>query len=189
MKIVTTIISAVLTIILIGVAGLFLASLIPLPGSIEVKIVKSGSMEPAIPTGSLVIIKPDVTTYGAKYNVGEIITFGPDTAREIPTTHRVLAISRDGDGFVYTTKGDANEEQDPNPVPASDVIGQVVFSLPYAGYILDFAKKPLGFTLLIGIPAAAIMLDEATVIAKEFVRMRRRKDRYDGGAMPGQYIA
>jgi signal peptidase I len=189
MKVISTIISGLLTVILIGVAGVFLASLVPLPGSIEIKIVKSGSMEPAITTGSLVIIKPDVTTYGAKYNVGEVITFGPDTAREIPTTHRVTAIAREGNEFVYTTKGDANEEQDPNPVPASDVIGEVVFALPYAGYILDFAKKPLGFALLIGIPAAAIMLDEASVIVKEFVKMRRRKDRYDGDAMPGQYIA
>ena len=64
MKIVTTTVSVLLTIILIGVAGLFLASLIPLPGAIEIKIVKSGSMEPAIPTGSLVVIKPDVTWFG-----------------------------------------------------------------------------------------------------------------------------
>lgn len=153
------------------------------------KIVKSGSMEPAIPTGSLVVIKPDVTTYGAKYNVGEVVTFGPDTAREIPTTHRVTAITRDENNqFVYTTKGDANEEQDPNPVPAADVIGQVVLHVPYAGYILDFAKKPLGFALLIGIPAAAIMLDEAVVIFKEFTKMRRRRDRYDDNAA-GQYMA
>ncbi len=190
MKVITTAISALLTLVLIAIAGIFLASLMPLPGAIEIKIVKSGSMEPAIMTGSLVVIKPDVTTYGAKYNVGEVITFGPDTAREIPTTHRVVAIARDENNqFVYATKGDANEEQDPNPVPAADVIGEVVVAVPYAGYILDFAKKPLGFALLIGIPAAAIMIDEAAVVFKEFAKMRRRKSRYDEDTMQGTYMA
>lgn len=177
MKVLTTTFNILLTLILVAVGGVFLASLIPMPGNIEIKIVKSGSMEPAIKTGSLVIIKPQNTAYGAQYRVGEIITFGPDNAREIPTTHRVEEVTKSSTGeFTYRTKGDANEEADPNIVTESEIIGQVVFSAPYVGYILDFAKKPLGFALLIGIPAAVIIFDELVVIGREFMKLRRRKE-------------
>ncbi len=177
MKALTTTFNILLTLLLVAIGGLFLASLIPMPGNIEIKIVKSGSMEPAIKTGSIVVIKPQTTAYGAQYRVGDIITFGPDNAREIPTTHRVEEVIKDSTGeFTYRTKGDANEEADPGMVLESEVIGQVVFDTPYVGYILDFAKKPVGFALLIGIPAAVIILDELIVIGREFVKLRRKKE-------------
>lgn len=179
MKALTITFNILLTLVLVAVGGIFLASLIPMPGNIEIKIVKSGSMEPAIKTGSLVLIKPQTTAYGAQYRVGDIITFGPDTAKEIPTTHRVEEVIKEPSGeFVYRTKGDANEEADPNLVEESEVIGKVAFFAPYAGYILDFAKKPLGFALLIGIPAASIILDELIVIGREFAKMRRRREEH-----------
>ena len=176
MKALTTTFNILLTIVLVAIGGLFLASLIPMPGNIEIKIVKSGSMEPAIMTGSLVIIKPNTSSYGAQYSVGEVITFGPDNAKEIPTTHRVFDVSKVDGAYEYKTKGDANEEEDANLVPANEIIGKVVFSAPYVGYILDFAKQPIGFALLIGFPAAVIIFDELMVIVREFMKLRRRRD-------------
>lgn len=155
--------------LLVGIAGLFVASMIPIPGNIEIKIVKSGSMEPAIPTGSLVVIKPTHT-----YKLGDVVTFGEDTRAQIPTTHRIVAIDASG---LITTKGDANEEQDTEPVRKSDIIGAVVAHVPYAGFVLDFAKQPVGFVLLIAIPAAAIIVDELINIFREVYAARRRRDR------------
>lgn len=156
--------------LLIAVAGVFLASLLPIPGNIEIKIVKSGSMEPSIKTGSLVVVKSfPIDTY----KVGDVITFGEDNSRQIPTTHRIFSINADRTAFM--TKGDANEEEDPQEVPISKVIGKVVFHVPYAGYILDFARTPLGFTFLIGVPAGVIILDEIARIFGEVVAIRRRK--------------
>lgn len=160
----------IFVILLIGVAGVFLASLLPIPGNIEIKIVKSGSMEPSIKTGSIVVVKP---LSADSYKVGDVITFGEDSARQIPTSHRIVSISEDKTTFM--TKGDANEEKDPQVVPVEKVIGKVIFDAPYGGYILDFAKQPMGFTLLIGIPAAVIILDEAGRIFKEIAAMRRRR--------------
>lgn len=153
---------------LIAVAGLFLATMLPIPGSIEIKIVKSGSMEPAIPTGSIVFIMPAAT-----YAVGDVVTFGRDTAREIPTTHRIVEVQ--GGGATFLTKGDANEEADPRVIAKSEVIGKVWLHVPYVGYILDFARKPLGFTLMIGIPAALIILDELLRIVTEVQELYRRR--------------
>jgi signal peptidase len=153
--------------LLLTVAGLFLASLLPIPGNIEIKIVKSGSMEPTILTGSVVIVKPQ-----ASYAEGDIITFGEDSKLQIPTTHRIIDIQGDFTNLTYTTKGDANEEEDPAPVHDGDIIGKVVVWVPYLGYVLDFARQPIGFTLMIGIPAGIIILDEIIRIIKEVRGMR-----------------
>lgn len=155
---------------LVVVAGFFLATMFPLPGNFEAKIVKSGSMEPSIPTGALVLIKPHAT-----YAVGDVITFGEDTTSKVPTTHRIASVSGVGESAVYTTKGDANEEADPEPVGHSGVIGKVLLSVPYAGFVLDFARRPLGFALLIGLPALLIIIDELLTIGSEVRRLRRRR--------------
>lgn len=153
--------------LLLGIAGLFLASMLPIPGNIEIKIVKSGSMEPTILTGSVVVVKPE-----ASYEKGDIITFGADTKTQIPTTHRIIDITGDFNSLSYTTKGDANEEQDGSPISQRDIIGKVVFWMPYMGYVLDFARQPIGFTLMIGIPAGIIILDEVVRIVQEVRGMR-----------------
>ncbi|TSC85840.1 MAG: signal peptidase, endoplasmic reticulum-type [Parcubacteria group bacterium Gr01-1014_8] len=171
MTIVSKLFYAVFVLLLLGVAGLFLASLLPIPGNVQIKIVKSGSMEPAILTGSVVVLKPQST-----YAVGDVITFGEGTGAQIPTTHRIVEIQTEGSQVFYKTKGDANEEADGVRIAAQDVEGRVLFSIPYAGYVLDFAKKPLGFTLMIAIPAAIIIVDEVIRIGREVTALRRRKD-------------
>ncbi len=171
MKILTKSFYAFSILLLLSVAGLFLASMLPIPGNIEIKIVKSGSMEPTIPTGSLVFIKP-TDTYGLR----DIITFGQDSRTQIPTTHRIVAM-REENGTWYTTKGDANEDPDTKEIRQSDIIGKVIMHTPYAGFVLDFAKQPVGFVLLIAIPAAAIIIDELINIFREVHRAWRRRNR------------
>jgi signal peptidase len=161
---------------MLAIAGLLVASMLPIPGNIELKIVKSGSMEPTIPTGSLVIVKPM-----QNYGIGDVITFGADTKTEIPTTHRIIGYESDAEGrSVYRTQGDANEDPDANPVAKGEVIGKVVLHLPYVGFVLDFARQPLGFALLIGVPAALVIVEEVLTITKEvkaaIVRRRKKEE-------------
>jgi signal peptidase len=125
-----------------------------LPGY-EVLIVQSGSMEPAISTGSVVVVSEQ-----DRYEAGEVITFGETTGDQVPTTHRVVSEQLLDGEYAYTTKGDANEEADLEPVPLNEVRGKVLFAIPWLGFILDFARQPLGFVLLIGIPAALIAIEE-----------------------------
>lgn len=165
----------IFVLLLLAVAGLFLATLLPIPGNVELKIVKSGSMEPAILTGSIVLVRPADT-----YAQGDVITFGEERGEQIPTTHRIVEVQQEGSQIFYMTKGDANEEADNVRIEESDVVGKVVFTVPYAGYVLDFARKPIGFTLMIGVPAAIIILDELGRIVKEVMTMRRRKERHGG---------
>ena len=157
--------------------GLLIVSLVPISG-VKVKIVKSGSMEPAIKTGSIVVDMP-----ATSYRVGDVITFGPDTKTQIPTSHRVVAIAGppaqagEGASAIYTTKGDANDAPDPVSTRLSDIHGKVLFTVPYLGYVLDFARRPLGFALLVGLPALAIILEEAGKIVREVRALRRARRR------------
>ncbi len=156
-------------ILILGVMStglLLLTTLVPIPGNFSVKIVKSGSMEPAIKTGGIVVIRPSQS-----YGVGDVITFGKDTKTQIPTTHRIVEIA----GSSFITKGDANDTVDLALVKKSDVRGKVIFSLPYVGFILDFARKPFGFILLVGLPASLVILDEIVKIWREIRRLRQNK--------------
>lgn len=167
MKVISNIFYALFVALLLAVAGLLLATMLPVPGNFEVKIVKSGSMEPAIPTGALVVVRPQ-----SSYAVGDVITFGPDTKQKIPTTHRIIEIRSEG----IVTKGDANEEADTQLVARGEVIGKVLLSVPYAGFVLDFARQPLGFLLLIGIPAGLVILQELVNIFLEVRKLWKRRD-------------
>lgn|SRR3989338_5801215 len=172
MKIISKIFYGLFVSLLLAVAGLFLASLLPIPGNIAVKIVRSGSMEPAIKTGSIVLIRPSTS-----YEVGDIVTFGEDTRSQIPTTHRIVSKRVAGNETFYMTKGDGNEEADQTEIRGSLLIGKVLWTVPYAGYVLDFARQPVGFIVLIGIPAGIIILDESIHILSEITDIRRRKRR------------
>lgn len=167
MKILSTIFNTIFILLLLGVAGLFLAPLLPIQNNIQIKIVESGSMEPAILTGSLVVVKPS-----SAYAVGDVITFESRSA-EVPTTHRIVSIEGEGTERVFTTKGDANEEADTDTTSLSAVLGKIVIAVPYAGFVLDFARQPMGFLLLIVLPALMIIFGE---IEKIWTEVRRKKN-------------
>ncbi|NBD73970.1 signal peptidase I [Patescibacteria group bacterium] len=156
--------------VLVVVAGALFAMHNSSVGGYELKIVRSGSMEPAIMTGSLIAIRP-----AESYQVGDVITFGRDTQTHIPTTHRIIEVRGEGASATYLTQGDANDNPDGSAVARDEVIGAVAYTLPKAGYVLDFARQPLGFWLLIVVPAAAVILDELLTIWEQ-VRSRTRRE-------------
>ena len=160
-----------------AVGILVLSTAMPIPGQLAVKVVKSGSMEPAIMTGSIVIDKPS-----ASYAVGDVITFGNDTKTQIPTTHRIIATSGADSTETFTVKGDANDAPDPTVVKLSDIRGKVIFAIPYLGYLLAFAKTKLGFFLLVGIPGLVVCIEETMKIIAEVKRLRTKKRPREGGS-------
>jgi signal peptidase len=167
LKIIQNIITAVIIVI-----GLFLIiTLFPVKGNYQVKVVLSGSMEPTIHTGSVVIIKPK-----SQYKIGDIVIFGKDTKTEIPTTHRIVS-SRATEGvMLFTTKGDANEDADTKEIRQSDIHGKVLFSVPFMGYVISFVRKPLGMIVVILIPALVVVYDEVRKITKEVKKMKDEKN-------------
>ncbi len=112
----------------------------------------SGSMEPAIKTGSISIVRQE-----RAYNLGDAISYYVliDGQEQI-VTHRIMGIG----GNVYTTKGDANQVADREIVLPRLVVGRVIMVIPYLGYVVGYAKGPWGHWLLILLPAFAIIIRE-----------------------------
>jgi len=144
------------------VALLLIFSILPITGNYKIMTVISGSMQPAIKMGSVVMVKPV-----DNYKIGDIITFGPYSRTKAPTTHRIYDIKVEGGAPVYITKGDVNNAPDARELQKKDILGKVLFSVPYVGYAVDFAKKPMGFALIIIVPAAIIIFDEIKKIIGE----------------------
>lgn len=149
------------------IAVLLIISILPITGNFKVMAVLSGSMEPAIKTGSVIAIKPS-----DNYKIGDIITFGEMSKTKTPTTHRIYDIRVQEGEPVYVTKGDANNAPDAKEIIGKEIIGKVLFNVPYVGYAVDTAKKPWGFALIIIVPAAVIIIDEVKKIIRE---IRKRK--------------
>lgn len=137
-------------------------SVLPITENYKIMVVQSGSMEPVIKTGSIVMIKPM-----QDYKIGDIISFDQITRDKTPITHRIYDIKVTEGQPIYITKGDANNAPDTREIQKKDVLGKVLFSIPFIGYAVDFAKKPLGFAIMILIPAGAIIGDEIKKIFKE----------------------
>lgn len=159
---------------LIFVALVVIVSAFPIKGNIQLKVVESGSMEPAIKTGSVALIKP-----AAFYKIGDIITFEGNfknaKGQKVPTTHRIVEMKVNRGNPIYITKGDANEEQDTKEIAQKQVIGKVYLAIPYLGYAIATARTTYGFLALIIIPAAIIMWDQFGKILSEIKKMKEGK--------------
>jgi signal peptidase I len=165
----------------VAITALFLAVFIawftvPRILGIEPQIVLSGSMEPALPTGGVVFVEPVKTLDVA---VGDIITFKHPAQPDLLVTHRVTAVNDGPNGLEFHTKGDANNVEDDWVVPASTVVGRVRHSVPYLGRLTNKVKTRSGFLLVIGLPAALIVLGELQNIYRE---ARRRSTNRQAGA-------
>ncbi len=130
MKKVLHIFSIALQILVILLAGLLLS--FRLLGW-EQYTVLTGSMEPGLPVGSLLVVRP---VEKEDISVGDVITFYSSGGQDV-VTHRVLDVTEDH----IITKGDANNVRDPSPVPFNRVKGKLVFSIPLLGFISLLLEK------------------------------------------------
>ena len=105
----------------------------------------SGSMEPTYSIGDLLYVKsvdPD------SVKVGDPITFVLNEDLVV-ATHRVVAI--DAENREFTTKGDANENEDAAPVHFNNLVGIPVFSIPLLGYVSAYIQSPPGMYVAIAV--------------------------------------
>lgn len=137
-------------------------------------VVNSDSMSPAIEAGSIVFVSevsPD------EISEGDVITFermaedGPER-----TTHRVQEVVGTGDDRQFRTKGDANEEADPEPVSARRVVGSVDFHVPLVGYLISFAGTSLGIVLFLIVPAVLLAVTEVRDLLRESRTVQEESD-------------
>ncbi|MCL2695832.1 MAG: signal peptidase I [Clostridiales bacterium] len=115
-------------------------------------VVVTGSMEPAIFGGDLVVTK---TVDPAALNVKDIIAFKDGTA---VITHRIMELTEVGGEPAFITQGDANASPDEKPVLYSQVEGIFVFRVARLGHLAMFMQTPVGMIVFVGIPLCGFIL-------------------------------
>ncbi len=111
---------------------------VPMVGGYSALIVLSGSMEPTIKTGEVIVIHAQ-----KDYKIKDILTY-----REggILVTHRIV----DETETTYTTRGDANNTDDP-PIKKTQAIGKTIFHIPYLGKAILFVQSPIGLASVLAV--------------------------------------
>lgn len=117
--------------------------------------VLTGSMEPAIATGSLAFVVP---VRGEELAVGDVITFHHPNAPSAYVTHRIVAIGGEGASRSFVTKGDANALADAWQVRGTGTGWRYAFGVPVVGgVIVALSSGPVRFALF-GFPLTALAL-------------------------------
>lgn len=128
---------------------------VPMPFGFGTAVVLSGSMEPELSVGDLIIIAERES-----YAVGEVVVFCEGRTAVV---HRIVAQDEES----FTTRGDANGKDD-KPIPKGNVKGEVVLVIPLVGYVVNVVKSPLG---TVAVLALAVWLWERSF------RMEKENDR------------
>ena len=128
-------------------------------------IVKSSSMAPGIPLGSLAIV--DESIHGEDLRIGDVAAFRIGDADENVCVHRTQDIYQEG-GLIQP-KGDANDEPDIRLVPFEDIVGVVCAHVPYAGWSIAWLEENrlpcAGVTIALALAAAALSFASPQSIA------------------------
>lgn len=182
-RVLSIVIQVVLGVTIVVVAAVLLLDHFGIAETVKPYVVMSGSMEPAVKLGSVAVVKPQPS-----YRPNDIITFAPNGNHENPVTHRIVFrqyINGIGEAPVYLTAGDVNENFDRWQVRKEHIVGKVLFSIPYIGYLVNFAKQPFGFILLVIVPATIVIYEELKFVRREvgrlILKLKKRVRLYSSG--------
>jgi signal peptidase len=142
----------------LGLTLVTLAFLLLAPRVWDLKFftVVGGSMEPTIPLGAVVAVRP---VDASDIKVNDIIMYGgpQSSSRSASVVHRVVAVEATAEGEPsFVTRGDSNASEDYLMVAAGDVVGRVWFHIPYLGYVRGYGQTQPLFLAMIGLPAMAL---------------------------------
>ena len=136
-------------------ASLFLMLFLTLPGFLGLHLyaVTSGSMEPAVPIGSLVCAQSLDPAILVK---DDIIIFHPHAASSTVVTHRIVENRAEQNQLI--TKGDANHSEDREPVAYPHVIGKVIGVFPKLGRVALLVSAVSGKVVMLALLVLAAVL-------------------------------
>ena len=129
------------------VLSLVVWSLLPLLAGMTPRVILSGSMEPRIHVGDVVVTRE---VPAATLTKGMVVTVKDPDHPGRTRTHRLLRRAADG---TLVTKGDANPQADSSHVSTGDVLGLGVIRVPYVGrpafWVAEHNWVALGLTGLV----------------------------------------
>lgn len=136
--------------------------------------VLTGSMEPALPPGTLLVVRP---TPVEQVQVGDVVTYQIASGRPEVITHRVVGVTSAADGDLrFVLQGDANDEPDPEAVRPEQVRGVLWYSVPLVGWVNQAVAGEAG-TWIVPLLAAGLLAYAAFMIVSGLLDARRRRRR------------
>jgi len=138
---------ATLTMVVVGLVLVGIAT-IPALFGYSTYTVDDASMEPKLRNGSAAVAS---ATRSSDLEVGDVIV-RREEAGGPAVLHRIVDIGQVGGERAFFTQADQNAAPDETPVTLSGEGDRVVYTVPYAGYILNFAESWTGRLMLIGVP-------------------------------------
>ena len=119
-------------------------------------IVLTGSMEPEISSGDMIICH---TIEPSEVKTGDVISFfDPEGNGLSVVTHRVVEIVQENGSLSFRTKGDANNVEDKTPVPAENLVGIYQTRIRGAGNLAMFMQSTPGFVVCVGLPLLCMVI-------------------------------
>lgn len=137
--------------------------------------VLTSSMEPGYPPGTLVVVKP---TAPADIRIGDVLTYQLHSGEPTLVTHRVVEIANGTDGSrTFVTKGDANDLPDADPVMEVQVVGTMMYAIPYLGWANTAVNGDFR-SLIVPIIVGALLVYALWMVVSHF-RDKRKAARGD----------
>jgi signal peptidase I len=134
--------------VVLGFAGgVLLAIALPLAFGGRPLVVLSGSMEPTLSTGDVVVVK---RVRPEDAHAGDVVTYRNPEGSLV--THRVRAVRRHAARFELVTKGDANNASERWTMHADGELSRAVYRVPLAGRLLARTSSREGKLALIVAP-------------------------------------
>ena len=128
---------------------------VPSVGGYIPMIVLTDSMYPDIHSGDLIfcrMVEPE------DVREGDVISFfDPAGNGTSVVTHRVLEVTQQDGELAWRTKGDANNVEDMDPVPAKNLVGVYQKRLAGAGNVAMFMQTTTGLIVCVLCPLIAMV--------------------------------
>lgn len=151
---------------------LLAAVLVPRLGGATPYTILTGSMQPGMPPGTLVVAKPVAPSDIA---IGDVVTYQLESGKPTVVTHRVVAVRSDMSGDLeFQTQGDANNAPDEKWVMPEQVRGEKWYSVPYLGRVNVLMSGHERQLLVYGAAAVLVMYAGAMFAGAGRDRVRRR---------------
>lgn len=146
---------------------------VPSIGGVFPMIILTDSMVPEFSSGDLILCK---TTDPEKVQEGDIICFyDPEGNGTTTVTHRVTKVTTNEEGnLAWETKGDANNTEDSQLVPAEKLVGVYQMHLKSLGSVAMFMQTTQGLILCVICPI--ILLVAYDVIRRRVYEKAKKKD-------------
>jgi signal peptidase I len=147
----------IVAMVVFALAAVLLATVVVGPRFLPYKalVVRSGSMAPTMPTGSVAFYhRQDASTI----RVGEVILFSEPSDPSVFVSHRVHQIVSSSAGSYFITEGDANPVPDTWRIPVHGTGWVVAFHVPYVGYVLSALSSGWARLMLLVVPALILGL-------------------------------